>query len=352
MFKKITWIAFCLFCFLIACKKQETVKTTPFEFNLPSGYPKPRIPADNPMTVEGIELGRHLFYETKLSADNSISCGSCHMQEHGFSDPRKFSIGINGDVGRRQSMPLINLAFNYNQRFFWDARSKDLEDQVLHPIQDPKEMANNWSTVVQRLKEDSRYPALFKSAFGTEEIDSSLASKALAQFVRSIVSFDSRYDRWIQGRGSLSQSEQNGLALMQDMAKGDCFHCHNAEDRLFTSTVMSNNGLDAQSNWTDLGYYEYTGNPEDKAKFKVPTLRNIYLTGPYMHDGRFQSVDDVLLLHYLGGGLLSPTIDVNMQFAGTTGLNLSPNEVVDILNFLKTLTDSTMINNSAYRSPF
>jgi cytochrome c peroxidase len=194
---------------------------------------------------------------------------------------------------------------------------------------------------------------MFKKAFGTDKIDSVLTAKALAQFVRTLVSFDSKFDKWIKGQASLDSVEQAGLKLIQDLNGGDCFHCHNAEDKLFTSAKMSNNGLDFEAQWTDLGFYNVTGLETDKAKFKTPTLRNVALTGPYMHDGRFNTLPEVIIQHYNTGGKLSPTIDVFMEYVNTpNGLDLSPNEVNAILKFLNTLTDTLFITNPKFSSPF
>lgn len=333
------------------CKPRSTPSARPYPFNIPPGYPRPVEPADNPTTVEGALLGRFLFYDKKLSVNNTVSCASCHVQSHGFSDPRPYSEGAFGQLTRRHSMALINVAFNPYTRFFWDGRAKTLEEQVLHPIRDPVEMANSLPEVEKRLRADPRYPPMFEAAFGDSRIDSVRIARALAQFVRTLVSFNSRYDRWVQGLATLDSMEQRGLQLMQDNYKGDCFHCHNAEDRLFSSYTFINNGLDYEYQWTDLGLYEVTGNPDDRARFKVPTLRNIAVTAPYMHDGRFATLDEVLIDHYLTGGKISPTIDPMMEYAGI-GLNLSPNDVLAIKKFLLTLTDSTFLTNPAFSDPF
>lgn len=341
--------------------KEKTTAPTPYNFNIPSGYPQPVQPADNMTTQEGVELGRRLFYDKRLSHDNSMSCGTCHSQKNAFTDPRPFSIGIHGDVGTRNSMALINLAFNPNQRFFWDGRAATLEEQIFEPVRNPKEMASDWNTVVTKLKQEPIYPAMFKAAFGSETIDSVTVSKAIAQFLRSIVSFNSPFDRYARGEGTLTAQQLNGLNLIQDQTKGDCFHCHNAADRLFSSYRMSNNGLDPQSAWGnpdfDFGYYLVTGNPADKAKFKVPTLRNIMITGPYMHDSRFATVEEVLINHYLSGGQVSETIDPLMEYSpqalpSNPGLNLTPQDVQDIIAFLHTLTDQDLITNPKFSDPW
>ncbi len=343
-----------------ACRDKKVV-TTPYPFNIPSGYPQPVEPADNPTTVEGARLGRHLFYDVRLSENNSMSCATCHLQENAFTDPRQFSIGINGDVGTRNGMALMNLAFNPNQRFFWDHRAKTLEEQIFEPIRNPIEMASDWNTVVNKLKNDNFYKGMFREAFGSETIDSIRISKAIAQFLRTLVSFNSPFDKWARGEGQLTAQQLNGLNLIQDQSKGDCFHCHNAADRLFSNYRIMNNGLDPQSAWSnpnfDFGFYLVTGNPSDKAKFKVPTIRNIALTAPYMHDGRFNTLEEVLISHYLTGGQVSETIDPLMEFSpqalpGNPGLNLTPQEIQDIIAFMHALTDQEFITDPRFSDPW
>lgn len=348
--KKISFIAFfgAVLCILWSCGGKH--QTTPYNFNIPAAYPKPIEPSDNLTTVEGVKLGRKLFYDKRLSRDNSQSCGSCHLQQHGFSDPNRFSKGINGQEGHRQSMTLVNLAYNPYQRFFWDGRAASLEQQALEPIRNPIEMDNTWDEVVKRIKADKEYLQLFDEAFGTRKVDSILVSKALAQFVRSLVSFNSRFDQYVRGEINLTPSEFNGYNLIQSQLKGDCFHCHNAEDKLFSGMRIVNNGLDPESQWSDLGYYNVTKNPADKAKFKTPTLRNIMVSAPYMHDGRFNTVKDVIEQHYFFGGYMSSTIDPNMEFVNQ-GLDLSATDIQDIITFLHTLTDESFLNNPEHSDP-
>lgn len=333
---------------LFSCGKKA--KTTPYNFNIPKGYPKPIDPSYNPTTVEGVALGRKLFYDKKLSANQSLSCASCHKQELGFTDNAQFSTGINGQIGHRNSMALINLAYNPYQRFFWDGRANTLEEQIFEPIRNPIEMGNTWDNVVAYLKSDKEYVTMFDEAFGTRKIDSTLTSKAIAQFVRTLISFNSKFDKYVRGETNLTPSELNGYNLIQSQAKADCFHCHNAEDKLFTNMRMLNNGLEFESEWTDLGYYNVTKNDYDKAKFKVPTLRNIMLTAPYMHDGRFLTVKDVIEQHYFYGGKMSSTIDPNMEYLNI-GLDLSATEIADIIAFLHTLTDQEFITNPKFSNP-
>jgi cytochrome c peroxidase len=354
-------ICFFVFCsFLWSCGKEQH-QVTPYPFGIPSGYPKPVEPADNRTTVEGAELGRYLFYDKRLSADNSMSCATCHLQQNAFTDPRRYSIGINGEAGTRNGMALINLTFNPNQRFFWDHRARSLEEQIFEPIRNPIEMASDWNTVVAKLKDDVFYRGMFRKAFGTEQMDSVKISKAIAQFLRTLVSFNSPFDKWARGEGQLSPQELNGLSLIQDQTKGDCFHCHNSADRLFSNYRIMNNGLDPQSAWSnpdfDFGLYAVTGNPADKAKFKVPTLRNIAVTAPYMHDGRFNTLQEVMVNHYLTGGQVSETIDPLMEYSpqalpGNPGLNLTPQDIEDIIAFLNSLTDQEFISDPRFSNPW
>ena len=182
---------------LFSCGKNA--KTTPYDFNIPAGYPTPIDPTYNPTTVEGVALGRKLFYDKNLSANKSLSCASCHKQEHGFTDNAQFSTGIHGQTGVRNSMVLINLAYNPYQRFFWDGRANTLEEQIFEPVRNPIEMGNNWNNVVAYLKSDKAYVNMFEDAFGTRKIDSTLTSKAIAQFLRTLISFNSKFDKYVRG---------------------------------------------------------------------------------------------------------------------------------------------------------
>lgn len=356
-------IVLCMVSALFSCRENEGTPAdpTPYAFNIPSGYPQPIQPADNITTVEGAELGRRLFYDVRLSADNSMSCATCHKQENAFSDVNQFSLGIHGGHTNRNSMALINLTFNANQHFFWDGRAETIERQVFEPVRNPLEMASDWNTAVQKIKNESVYPPLFEAAFGSKDVDSVRISRAIAQFLRTIVSFGSPFDKWARGEGPLTAQQQNGLNLIQSQTKGDCFHCHNSADRLFSRYGHTNNGLDPQSAWADpafdFGHFRVTGNPSDKAKFKVPTLRNIMLTAPYMHDGRFATMEDVLINHYLTGGQVSETIDPLMEYSpqampSNPGLNLTPQDVQDIIAFLHTLTDTELTTNPKLSNPW
>ncbi len=335
-------------------------RVTPYNLNIPSHFPQMQIPSDNPMTKEGVELGRKLFYETRLSRDNSISCASCHLPQNGFSDPNKFSVGVDGAIGRRQSMALANLG--WNQFFFWDGRAQTLEEQIFEPIRDPVEMDLNWIEAVNRLKQDVEYRNMFYRAFAKEDFDSTHVSKAIAQFLRTMISGRSKYDVMYKFRSGLpltsseqemiqnqeiTQQEWNGMDLFFSLTGGDCLHCH--DGALMHVNLFSNNGLDATFE-DDLGRYEVTGNLSDKGKFKAPSLRNIELTAPYMQDGRFQTLEEVVA-HYSFGVVESPTIDPMMEFAHQGGVQLDPEEQASLVAFLKTLTDWEFINNPKFQDP-
>ncbi len=346
----------CFFSLLIAfasiggCKKESPYpdfNPTPYPLEIPVGFPQMIIPTNNPLTKEGVALGRKLFYEKLLSGNNTQSCGSCHNQTLAFSDNgNRFSRGIDGIEGHRNAQPIINIGFNLH--FFWDGRASSLEIQALEPVPNPIEMHQSWPAAVAKLKQNENYKKEFYSAFGTDDFDSTHVAKALAQFMRTLISSNSRVDKKIRYEIDLSPSELNGLVIFQT-ERGDCFHCHNMDGgRLFTDNRFHNNGLD--SVFTDQGRYTVTGNPADMGKFLTPTLRNIALTAPYMHDGRFQTLEEVVE-HYNSGGKPSATVDPLMKHVGT-GLNLSDQEKADLVAFLKALTDSTFITNPDFSDPF
>jgi cytochrome c peroxidase len=304
------------------------------------------IPPDNPLTEKGVLLGRHLFWDTRLSGDNSISCATCHLPEHGFADTAKFSIGIDGIAGKRQSMPLQNLA--YANSYFWDGRSATLEEQVLLPVQDPVEMHTTWPSVISKLKSDERYVKLFYEAFGVTQIDSVYAAKALAQFLRTMVSGNSKYDKVIRGEAIFTPQESSGFDSFNSLNGGDCFHCHGGT--LTTDHSFKNNGLDAIP--LDSAHGKVTGLAADNFKFKVPTLRNLIYTAPYMHDGRFQTIDQVINFYSLQIQPTSPNISPLIEFASQGGVQLDPTERLALKAFLLTFTDEEFINNPKFRNPW
>lgn len=331
---------------VFSCRKDPSVEpheATLIDPDLPAGLPPMTVPADNPFTQEGIALGRKLFYEKRLSGDNTLACAGCHAPEAAFSDPRQFSEGITGALGNRNSMALINLG--YNTSFFWDGRAETLEDQVLEPVPNPIEMHQNWPDAVAKLENDLTYQYLFFQAFGTHVIDSIKVSKAMAQFLRTMVSGNSRFDQSQQGLIALNSMEQSG-AVIFFTEEGDCFHCHGGP--MFSSLTFHNNGLDAVHN--DHGRAIVTGDPDDIGKFKAPTLRNIAYTAPYMHDGRFATLDEVIN-HYSEGVHWSPTIDPNMKKADQGGLHLDPQQKAQLKAFLLALSDPEFVNNPDFSDP-
>ena len=309
----------------------------------------PYIPADNRLSVEGIALGRKLFYDPILSGDGTQACADCHLAENAFTDPRQFSEGIDGSIGTRNAMPLFNMAWNLNEKFFWDGRAISLEDQAFGPVVNPIEMNNTWPNAVASLQSDAQYPSLFQEAFGTSTIDSILVAKAIAQFERTLVSANSRFDKFSIGTGTLTPSEANGLEIFMDETRGDCFHCHgNPNSPLWSDNTFHNNGLDSVI--TDIGLGEVTGDPNDNGKFKSPSLRNLAYSAPYMHDGRFETLDDVIN-HYSEGLNDSPTIDPLMKTVANGGVHLTESDKADLKAFLLSLSDESFINNPDYQDP-
>lgn len=351
-------LIFLSFVGIQSCKKDKGHQTTAYTLDLGNGaLPQPNIPSDNQLTVEGVDLGKHLFYEKKLSGDNSMSCGSCHLQENAFTDPNQFSTGIHQMEGKRNSMTIFNMVY-HNEGFFWDGRAADLRTQVLMPIQDPLELDESLEDVVSKLQADPFYVEKFQAAFGDEEITSERIGLALEQFGFSIISKDSKYDQSLQGTAQLTESEERGRKLFftehkpndPDNSGADCFHCHGGS--LFTNNQFMNNGLDSIfPNGSDQGLYESTNLLSDIGKFKVPSLRNIEVSGPYMHDGRFTTLEEVVE-HYNSGAVESPNLDPNMHAIVEDGLGLSTQDKADLVAFLKSLTDQTFLNNSEYADPF
>lgn len=349
---------------LASCRKdpvQPVLVEQPYVVNVPQGFPAMPIPADNEFTAAGIELGRHLFYEEKLSGDNTQACASCHFQEYAFSDTTAFSIGIDGMPGKRNAMPIFNLA--WSPTLFWDGRANSLEHQSLFPVIDPLEMHDTWPNAVAKLQADPMYVQMFEDAFGSPGIDSVRASKALGQFMRSIVSGNSPFDRYVNSGFDLAELGPNALDIFQgwqvfrDENKGDCIHCHldPADIPINTDFTFRNNGLDMTP--ADSGRAAVPGaNPYwDFGKFKVPSLRNLVYTAPYMHDGRFQTIDEVIDFYaddVQNPYNLAPELYYNDSSAGGgQGAILSPIERYYLKQFLLSLTDTSLTTNPAYSDP-
>jgi len=354
---KTIFLSFLIVISVFSCRKDElTIKPTNYDLTLPpiikQYLPPMEIPTDNPLTTEGIALGRHLFYETKLSADNTQSCAHCHAPASGFTDPNQFSIGIDGIEGDRNSMPIVNLG--WAKKLFWDGRANSLENQSFGPVVNPIEMHNTWADAVSVLQADNLYPELFNLAFGSTTIDSVKVAKAIAQFERTMISGNSPFDRFLNGEetGMTEQEElevYQGFSLFMDETKGDCFHCHgDSYMPLWTDNLFHNNGLD--ETFTDNGLGSVTGNLNDNGKFKTPTLRNLKYTAPYMHDGRFTTLDEVVN-HYSFGLQNSSTIDPLMKNVANGGVALSPAEKVVLIKFLESLSDESYVTNPDFQAP-
>jgi cytochrome c peroxidase len=321
---------------------------TPYPFQMSGTFPIPALPRDNPLTVERVALGKALFHDTALSKDNTLSCASCHEAKAAFTDPRQYSVGVRGQVGARNAMPLFNLA--WKSTFFWDGRAPSLRAQTLMPIQDPSEMDETLPHVVEKLggqstatrsTDHTERAAQFTAAFGSPEVTAEKIGLALEAFVLTLTSFDSKYDRVTRGNGTFSEEERRGFELFmteydprREQFGADCFHCHGGP--LFQSQTFANNGLDTRL--LDVGRAKVTGKPADQGKFATPSLRNVSLTGPYMHDGRFATLEQVVE-HYSTGVKRSPTLDPNLAKHPDGGVPLSAEDKRALVAFLKTLTD-------------
>ena len=333
-------------------KEEENVYTpTSVNLKIPELFQQklisPVMPSNNPLTEEGIALGKKLFFDPILSKDNTQSCATCHDPKRAFADETRFSDGVDGKFGSRNSMPIFNLAWNFDDRFTWSGKEISLERQALEPVRNPIELHSNWNNVAKKIKEDSEYPTLFKAAFGNIKIDSTFITKALAQFERTLISGDSKFDQYLLGKTTLTSEEQNGFDVFMDETRGDCFHCHGSNNNpLWTDNKFHNNGLDAV--FTDLGLGEVTGDPNDNGKFRSPSLRNLKFTAPYMHDGRFATLDEVIN-HYSSGLKNSSTIDPLMKKVSQGGVNLSNKNKADLKAFLLTLSDNNFVVNPNFQ---
>lgn len=320
-------------------------------------------PSHNPITNDGATLGRVLFYDKNLSLNRTTACGSCHRAEKAFADSSPFSHGLYGQPTKRNSMTLVNTRFYQRGRFFYDERASTLESQVIMPILDHTEMALNPGQIIERVAEQPYYKQLFIKAFGSNTVTNERIEKALSQFIRSMVSHNSKYD---EGRAQVANmrepfpnftaQENRGKDLfLKPFSEGgvNCYACHTTEAFVSPNTGPINNGLDATST-TDLGAYGfYTSNPEMAGAFKIPTLRNIALTGPYMHDARFNTLMQVIE-HYNSGVKNHPNLSPLLK--GENGqpwqLNLTDYDKLSLLRFLYTLTDQTIMSDPRWIDPF
>ncbi|HEX5106799.1 MAG TPA: cytochrome c peroxidase [Vicinamibacterales bacterium] len=307
-------------------------------------------PPDNPVTDRGATLGRVIFYDTRLSANNTVSCGSCHVQGRAFVDPNRFSRGFKDGRTDRHAMNLVNLRYHPRGRFFWDERGGNLEEMVLLPAENTLEMGQDVSKLPSILARDPKYPELFRAAFGDPEITRERISRALAQFIRSLVSYQSKYD---EGRAAVraigddfpnyTLQENRGKALFMR----NCAICHlENQEAHFIMLTPVNNGLDEDTRNTDGGVGDITLNPADLGHFKSPSLRNVEVTAPYMHDGRFVTLEAVID-HYSSGGKKHPNKDIRIQ-----PLNFTASEKAALVAFLKTLTDRKFLTDPRFADPF
>ncbi len=364
----------CLMVFCQACGEEKDIgkesvyDPTPYPLTLPYYFPDDaKLPTNNPLTEEGVALGRMLFYEKQLSVDNSISCASCHQQEKAFTDGLQFPQGIHSGQINKNTMSLHNLL--WVSHLNWDGRSDSLETQAIGPLTNPLEMGlEDVDEAALRLQSTDRYPPKFFEAFGTDSITAENLLKALAQFERTLISDQSKLDRYWRKEYEPTDLELKGIALFethpdpsQGIRGGNCGDCHLVPFTGGTNDAFNgfhNNGLDQDVELDD-GLAAYTGNKFDKGKFRAPSLRNIALTAPYMHDGRFNTLEEVLE-HYDEHVQMSKTLDPLVQEASNEPiineqpikLHLLPEEKDAILAFLHMLTDSTFIRDERFSNPF
>lgn len=309
-------------------------------FSVPNNWPAPKYDfSKNPLTAEKIELGRALFYDPILSRDNTISCASCHSSYTAFAHvDHALSHGIDNKIGVRNAPALMNLA--WSDIFMWDGAVNHLDMQALAPISNPMEMDEKIENVVTKLQHTPLYPALFYKAFNDSLITGEHALKAISQFMLTLISANSKYDSVMRKEAQFTIQEANGYKLF----RGNCGSCH--KEPLFTNNKFENNGLPFDASLKDLGRMSITKDPQDSLRFKVPTLRNIEFSAPYMHDGRFKHLNEVLK-HYTSGIQQSRSLSKPLQ----KPIKLSANERVDIIAFLLTLSDRQFLFNPKYAYP-
>jgi len=370
---KIFIVLFSLFFLAASCGDDPIPYTpTPYNLQIPSFFPTNlNIPSDNPLTVEGIELGRHLFYEPRLcgylgtNPDSMMSCGTCHIQANNFKvglDNPRFpngrTYGLSGVYTPHNMMPLVNVVFNH-EGYFWNGyihpsnnnpNHRTLEDIVTMGITAPHEMNSSVEKAIAALKTVAKYPNLFEKAFGTPEITIDRVEKAIAQFVRTLVSGNSKFDRYMKGLETLTSSELNGYILFTTEEGADCFHCHGGNGTpLFTTNLFYNNALSSVFD-DPRDRFGVTGNVIDRGAYRAPTLRNIAVSAPYMHDGRFSTLDQVLEF-YNSGLVYSPYVSPLMHKLDQGGMLLTPSQIADLKAFLLTLTDHQFLTNPKFSDP-
>lgn len=336
----LTGIVLSLSYVLGACQKTGGSSLTPLAQIVPDGFPQPVYKyADNPLTQEGFELGRKLFYDGRLSVDNLHPCSSCHQQSGVFGTfEHDRSHGVHDSHTLRNAPPLFNLV--WNNSYHWDAEFTSLIDEAVHPITGQTEMGETFYRVIRKLETDLEYKRAFRKVFNTDVILPRHIQMALAQFTGYITSYNSKYDRYKKGTATYSAQEENGYQLF----KTHCATCH--PEPLFTDYSLRNIGLPVDPNLGDYGRFRITGKPEDSLKFKVPTLRNTYISSNYMHDGRFGTLAQCIT-HYRTGVQASSTLDPLV--AG--GIPLTNTEATNLALFLRTLTDSSLLTDSRFSKP-
>ncbi len=354
------WVHTLFILCLLSCSKDSIVDSNPtIKDYVPTPLPlktptilqqkliTPVIPFTNPQTIEGVSLGKKLFYDPILSGNNKMSCATCHSPASAFANNTVFSVGIDGIEGSRNAMPLFNLAWNFDERFNWDGSELSLERQALTPVSNPLEMHAIWDDVIIKLQQNQDYSKLFNRAFGDNTIiTKELTAKAIAQFERTLISANSKFDKYLLDEARLTPQELNGFNVFMDEERGDCFHCHGDNNNpLWTDNIFHNNGLD--ENFNDLGLGGVNGDPIDYGKFKTPSIRNLAYSAPYMHDGRFKTLEEVIN-HYSEGLKRSATIDPLMKKVDEGGAGLSDNDKTDLKAFLLTLSDYEFINNPEF----
>lgn len=325
-----------------AFMRQPPHKLTYIKLVVPKGWPAPptNIFANNPLTEEGFQLGRKLFYDARLSKDSNFSCASCHQQFAAFSTfDHDFSHGFNNSFTTRNAPGLFNIA--WKKELHWDGGINHIEVQPLSPLTATNEMAETLENVLKKLKEDTSYVRLFKIAFADGTINSQHLLKAMAQFTGSIQSYNTKYDKVKRSEDSFTVSEKLGYTTFLT----NCNSCH--KEPLFTDNSFRNNGIGENDKLKDKGRMAITGNPADSLKFKVPSLRNVTLTGPYMHDGRMYSLNKVIEHYRTGINFNQPTLDTLLR----KKIVITNQQKVDLLSFLMALKDDTMISDPRFRQP-
>ena len=368
------WVMLVMILFIAGCKKTQPEtpahSPTPYPFTIPRFFPTElNIPEDNPLTVEGVALGRYLFYDGRLSGrthpDSLMSCATCHIQCRSFEcgiDHPKYTgghpFGLTGIPTPHSMMPMINLVWA-THGYLWNGKvsvenpspsMRTLEDFTWMAIAAPHECNGDTARVATLFQSIKGYPGLFYNAFGSDRVTVKNMGRAIAQFVRTLVSDNSRFDRFMRGEINLTNSERLGYVLFMTEEGADCFHCHGGDGNpLFTTSRFYNNGKD--SVFTEPGdRFSITGLLGDKGAYKAPTLRNLLFTAPYMHDGRFKTLDEVLTF-YNSNLIWSPYIDPLMHHVATNGIRLTPMELADLKAFLLALTDSSFVSNPAFSAP-